>query len=456
MWTYSVATDQGSAEAQRDRFRDLTQRLRSRLAPGEEFLCDFRREMSTFARFNRGRVGQIGTVEQAQAEIDLLAGRHHAAGTVALSGDSEADDARIGGLLCRLRAAASASVEDPYLLFSTDPEASSERIATGRLPPTAALITDIGKHATGIDLVGIYAAGAMQRGFASSFGQINWHSTETFHLDWSAYDERGRGAKSSYAGVDWNPAEFAARMEICRQNLALAGNPARDLPPGRYRVYLAPAALAEMMSLLAWGGFGLRAQRTKTSPLQRLYDGRVSLAACVTLADDIAGGAAPAFERSGFARPGCTPLIDAGCAAGSLVSPRSAMEFGVATNGAEADEAPVSLDMAAGTLDADRIAVELDTGVLVSNLWYLNFSDRSAGRITGMTRYATMWVEEGRVRGPVEAMRFDDSIYRMLGSNLVGLTRQREWIADADSYGWRSSRSARLPGALIDDIEFTL
>ena len=53
-------------------------------------------------------------------------------------------------------------------------------------------------------------------------------------------------------------------------------------------------------------------------------------------------------------------------------------------------------------------------------------------------------------------MRFDDSVYRILGSNLVGLTRQREWIADADTYGWRSSRSVRLPGALVDDFALTL
>jgi len=90
------------------------------------------------------------------------------------------------------------------------------------------------------------------------------------------------------------------------------------------------------------------------------------------------------------------------------------------------------------------------------NFWYLNFSDRNACRTTGMTRFATLWVENGRVQGPVAAMRFDDTPYRMLGSCLVGLTRQRDWILDPDTYEWRSTKSARLPGALVDDFSLTL
>ena len=99
---------------------------------------------------------------------------------------------------------------------------------------------------------------------------------------------------------------------------------------------------------------------------------------------------------------------------------------------------------------------ELGEGVFINNLWYLNFSDRPAGRITGMTRFATFWVEGGRIVGPVGPMRFDDTIYRMLGDNLVDLTRSRELLLDASTYGERSTASARLPGALLQALKFTL
>ncbi|MEE9256640.1 MAG: hypothetical protein V3V56_05680 [bacterium] len=53
-------------------------------------------------------------------------------------------------------------------------------------------------------------------------------------------------------------------------------------------------------------------------------------------------------------------------------------------------------------------------------------------------------------------MRFDETIYRVLGENLIGLTKERELIPDAGTYGARSVRSARMPGALVDDFALTL
>ena len=57
---------------------------------------------------------------------------------------------------------------------------------------------------------------------------------------------------------------------------------------------------------------------------------------------------------------------------------------------------------------------------------------------------------------PVNVMRFDESIYHILGDRLEGLTREQEHILDTGSYGWRSDASARLPGALVNDFTLTL
>jgi predicted Zn-dependent protease len=149
-------------------------------------------------------------------------------------------------------------------------------------------------------------------------------------------------------------------------------------------------------------------------------------------------------------------LIGDGKLEQALVSPRSAKEYGLETNAANGGESPESLDMAAGGLEMREALAALDKGLYVSNLWYLNFSDRPAGRITGMTRFATFWVEGGRIVAPVTPMRFDDSIYRMLGENLLALTREREFLLDPSTYGERSTASARLPGALLRGLRFTL
>ena len=76
--------------------------------------------------------------------------------------------------------------------------------------------------------------------------------------------------------------------------------------------------------------------------------------------------------------------------------------------------------------------------------------------MTGMTRFATFWVENGKIVAPLNVMRFDESFYRMFGTNLIGLTREREMLLDNETYGGRHVTSSRIPGALIEDFPFTL
>jgi predicted Zn-dependent protease len=98
----------------------------------------------------------------------------------------------------------------------------------------------------------------------------------------------------------------------------------------------------------------------------------------------------------------------------------------------------------------------LDTGLAVGNLWYLNYSDRPACRMTGMTRFATFWVENGKVVAPVDVLRFDDTLFRILGENLEALTAERELMLESSTYGARMLTSATLPGALVSEMNFTL
>jgi hypothetical protein len=53
-------------------------------------------------------------------------------------------------------------------------------------------------------------------------------------------------------------------------------------------------------------------------------------------------------------------------------------------------------------------------------------------------------------------MRFDETLYRMLGENLLGFTAERNLILDSGTYGGRSTSSSRMPGALVKDFTFTL
>ena len=98
----------------------------------------------------------------------------------------------------------------------------------------------------------------------------------------------------------------------------------------------------------------------------------------------------------------------------------------------------------------------INNGIYISNLWYLNFSDRNNGRMTGLTRFGCFLVQDGELTAPINTMRFDDSVYSMLGENLIGLTSKRELLIDSGTYEERSTSSARLPGAIVNKFKMTL
>jgi len=349
--------------------------------------------------------------------------------------------------------------DDPYLNFSTAIN-STEYHHDNEVIDSHDAVAQLVQAAGDMDLVGIFANGIQYSGFANSLGQRNWHSSANFNFDWSCYlaEDRAkandRAVKSNYAGFDWQQGKLAAKMDSIRQQLSILSRPSKTIEPGRYRAYLAPSAVNEIINMMSWGGFGLKSHRTKTTPLIQMVEQGRSLAGSVSLRENHARGLAPIFTGSGYIKPDHVQLISNGHYQDCLVSSRSAMEYGSVTN---ADyEFPSALDLAAGDLHSADMLKALDTGLYINNLWYLNFSDRNACQLTGMTRFACFWVEHGEIQALINVMRFDDSVFNLLGTNLLGLTKERELILDASTYGQRSNSSIELPGILVKDLRLTL
>ena len=445
-------TSQGSTEGY---VNGVVDRATARLTGDEVLLAAFQGESSDFVRFNNGAVRQAGSVQQLSVDLDLVAERRHTTASIQLSGVTELDDKRISDTIVKLRDQLSVVPEDPYLLFNDEPSSTSH-VTSGNLIEPGEVVDTVRTATDGHDMVGIYAAGRQYSGFANSLGQRNWHESSTFNLDWSLYLERDKAAKQMYAGFDWETEALQRKVTSQVAQLEALGRPAVDLAPSGYRTYLTPSAVKEIADMLAWGGFSVRSHRSTDTPLLRMITEGVTLDDSVTIVEDTAGGVAPHFQAQGFLRPDSVTLIENGAFADHLVSPRSAKEYGVATNGAAGHESPMSVSIPGGDIPTADVLANLGTGLYVGNLWYLNFSDRTACRTTGMTRFATFWVESGEIVAPVNVMRFDDTIFRLLGDRLVGLTDEPELLLDSLSYGARSTESARLPGALIEEMMFTL
>ena len=88
------------------------------------------------------------------------------------------------------------------------------------------------------------------------------------------------------------------------------------------------------------------------------------------------------------------------------------------SNQASDHEVMRSFEITAGNLVEQDILNKLDTGIYLSNLHYLNWSNVPEAKITGMTRYACYWVENGKIVAPIENLRFDDLLYNIFGDNL--------------------------------------
>jgi predicted Zn-dependent protease len=434
-------------------FRQLATQIFSLLEGDEVLLLSFDGEDSDFVRFNHNAIRQAGHVRQQHLRLTLIKGQRQAAAGLELSGQPERDLGQVRARLADLRELLPLLPPDPYLNYAAGMQESVHR-AEQSLPAATEAVETVIQAGRGLDLVGLWSSGEMASGFASSLGQLNWHSTRSFNLDWSLYGHGDKAVKQDYAGCHWHPEQLEERVRRGRDSLALLARPARSIKPGHYRVFLSPVAIYELMTLLGWGGFGLKSHRTAQTPLLQMIRGGVGLDPRVSLTEHHAGGLTPRFTRAGFIKPERVELIRAGGYADCLADPRSAREYGTPVN---CDvEQPQSLELAPGDLPDEEVTAALDTGLLISNLWYCNYSDRNHCRITGMTRFACLWVQNGRPVAPVNVMRFDETLYNVLGRGLVALTRGREQIFDSSTYTARSRKSGRLPGALVDGFTFTL
>ncbi|HSH90989.1 MAG TPA: metallopeptidase TldD-related protein [Ramlibacter sp.] len=412
-------------------------------------------ESSDFIRFNHAQVRQATHVDQRSASISVVSGLRRATGSLTLSGDLAADSSALLAERDALVAQLPLVPEDKYLLLP-DTVNTTQRDSVAQLPAPRQVIDAVTSGGAGTDLVGFYAGGPVVRAFADSRGQRNWHSVASFNFEWCLYRAGDKAVKASYAGTRWDDAEFARKIARAREQAELLDRPVKTLAPGEYRVYFTPVAMADLLMTLAWGGFGLKDVKTGVGTLMRLRRGEASLHESITLTEATSDGVAPRFQDDGFVKPASVRLLHRGQVAETLNSPRSAKEYGLPANGANGGESPEALMLAPGALAEAEVLKTLGTGVYVSNLHYLNYSDRQACRMTGMTRFACFWVQDGKLVAPISVMRFDDSFLRMFGERLVALTRETELVPDTGTYGSRQLSGVTTPGAIVEKFRFTL
>ncbi len=442
-------------EAIEQTFDDLVALLLPSLAPGEHFTLGLTGEQSQFTRFNRAKVRQTGLITDCSASLTLMHDQRIASSSFPLTGNWESDRQTMQTALLDLRQELPQLPVDPYLVLP-DGNATSRETHFGNLLTPDAVVESVLPEVSGLDFTGIYAGGALLRAYADSVGQKHWFATESFALDYSIFAEDGQAVKGTFAGSEWDAAAYSTRLMESRQQFERMAQPPKPIPKGQYRTYLAPAAIAEIINMFSWGGVSEAAIQQGASALGMLHRGERSFSPLFTLKENFRRGLVPRFNNLGEIAPMELPLIEAGKLVNTLVNSRTAKEYGKVANGANGGEALRSPELSPGRLALSDILKALDTGLYLSNLHYLNWSDRPTGRITGMTRYACFWVENGEIVAPIENLRFDESLYRCFGDNLLALTDFQEFIPEVGTYDHRSLGGVWVPGALCEVFTYTL
>ena len=442
-----------------DRFYRLSEACFDALGEGEQLTLNLAAEEQQFLRFNNSRVRQFTSVRQSRLNLCLQSPNRRVAYSFDLTGDLDHDTAASVSLIGRGREELGALPEDPFVTPLIN-HGESQQHHAGRLPEPQALLEQVSTHTKGSDFTGLYAGGPQLRASCNSEGMRHAFSTESFFLDYSLFTVNAGGenkaVKALYAGHEWEARAFEKSVAESRERLNLLKQDSQPLAPGHYRVFFAPAAVESLLALFSWGALSYRAWKKGDSALKRLIEGELQLSPLFSLRENFSLGLTPGFNSLGEVAPEQLEVIAKGALGSLLISSRTAQEYGVTSNGADSGEGLRSPEMDSGELEDADILRALNTGIYVSNLHYLNWSDLLNARITGMTRYACFWVENGEIIAPIKDLRFDESLYRVFGTELEAVTRVADITMKTDTYLQRSLGGSKVPGMLVREFRFTL
>ena len=436
-------------------FKKVSEYLFNSLESNEILILNFDAEQTDFVRFNHAKIRQAGNVDQATLTLNLVYKRKTLNSVIRLSLDYQKDSVLLLRTLCYLRREIPELPQDPYLMYERNLN-SFDRETKNKSLDSFNITDSILQGCHSLDMVGILSTGAIMKGFSNSLGQFNWHESQSFNFDWSMYTDTGKAIKQNYSDQVWDQNIFSSLLDESKQKLQVIDNKEQTIQPGEYRVYLSPSALNEIVDMLSWGGFSYKANKIGSSPLHLMMKGEKKLNKIISFTEDLTNGISPKFHSDGFIKPDTTELIINGEYKSSLISPRSALEYSVNHNAAEYYESPVSINLKEGAISNDNILATLKDGIYISNLWYLNFSDLNNGRITGLTRFGCFKVSNGEYQGPINTMRFDETVYNIFGDKLIGLTNNKQLLIDSSTYEERSTHSSTIPGAIVEDFKMTL
>ncbi len=251
-------------------------------------------------------------------------------------------------------------------------------------------------------------------GVANSRGVFAHQPTSRANILTVMMDDEGSGyAERSDRSIDAIDAEGAAREAIGN---AERGRGAISLEPGNYPVVLGEYAVAELLTYLAYIGFGALAYQEGTSFLRGklgtpIVDERISIW------DDGRDerGLPTGFDFEGVPKQR-VDLVVQGVAIGVVYDSATAARDGRASTGHAlpapnpSGPLPTHLQMGAGETPKAELGRDIQRGLWISRFHYVNVVKSESAVLTGLTRDGTFLIENGEIGRPVKNLRFTQAV----------------------------------------------
>ena len=203
---------------------------------------------------------------------------------------------------------------------------------------------------------------------------------------------------------------------------ARAGRQPIEIRPGNYEVVLSPSCLANMLLFLSYAGFNAKAYLDGTSFVhlgEHQFDESISIWDDATDARTIG----LPFDEEGTPKRR-VDLVQKGVTTSLVHDRRTAKKLGAESTGhgigSESAGAHASnLFLGEGERAPHDLIASIERGLLVCDFWYTRILDPRTQVVTGLTRNGVFMIEDGKLRSPVENLRFTQSFVAALGPGKV-------------------------------------
>lgn len=367
-------------------------------------------------RFAENQVSTSGDNYNAGIAVRSAFGRR-----VATASTNRLDDESLADVVRRSEALARLAPEDPEYMPELGPQQYTPRRepeATSTPTPEqrAAAVKAIADQARGQNLAstGFIVSTLGSGAIANNRGLFAYSRGGQHALTTTVRTPDGTG--SGWAGSthnEWDEVNAAQLGQIAIEKAIRSRDPVA-VEPGRYTVVLEPTAVANLVQLMAGGGFGGGAINARaadegrsffskqgggTKLGERVVDSRVTI---------ISDPADPDLRLASYTGDGL-PTKRVVWIENGVVRNLNYDRYWAQRQNTEPTSAPGGMRMLGGNASIAEMVASTQRGILVTRFWYIRAVDPRTILYTGLTRDGTFLIENGRITRPIKNMRWNES-----------------------------------------------